>query len=120
MIFVVQNRSGGHMLRRMLRVGCLFLLTLSFLLPASATMASAANASTHRTSYQRNAPADFPAVDPTYIYDQLFYMVTHFQHREAGYDNNQPVSVNGHDEFAAYWSQEIVNDLQGFGPQVRS
>jgi hypothetical protein len=46
-------------------------------------------------------------------------MVTHYQHREAGYDNNLPVNVNGHDEFAAYWTQEIVSDLQGFGPQVR-
>ncbi len=60
-----------------------------------------------------------PTIDPGYIYSQLFYMVTHYQHREAGYDNNLPVNVNGHDEFAAYWSQEIMKDLRGFGPQVR-
>lgn len=67
---------------------------------------------------QPAAPADFPTVDPNYIYDQLFYMATSFQHREAGYDNNLPVTINGHDEFAAYWSQEMQKDLVGFGPQV--
>lgn len=67
---------------------------------------------------QPAALADFPTVDPNYIYDQLFYMATSFQHRQAGYDNNLPVTINGHDEFAAYWSQEMQKDLVGFGPQV--
>ncbi|MEO6891666.1 MAG: M28 family peptidase, partial [Ktedonobacteraceae bacterium] len=68
---------------------------------------------------RQNALTDFPAIDPNYIYDQLFYMVTHFQRREAGYYKNVPVSVSGHDAFAADWSQEMVRNLQGFGPQVR-
>lgn len=101
---------------RMLRICCSFLLMLCFLLSASTTRVSAIHASTYKTI---NALPDFPAVDPNYVYNQLFYMVTHFQHREAGYDANLPPNVNGHDEFATYWSQEIVNDLQGFGPQVR-
>src|ERR1700736_2333082 len=101
--------------RRLLRTCCLFMLTLSFFLPFSANTVSATETSVLRTSAQRYAPADFPAVDPNYIYDQLFYMVTSFQHREAGYDNNLPVNVNGHDEFAAYWSQEMQKDLAGFG-----
>jgi hypothetical protein len=67
---------------------------------------------------QRQALADFPTVDPNYIYDQLFYIATSFQHREAGYDNNLPVILNGHDEFATYWSQEMMRNLAGFGPQV--
>jgi len=62
---------------------------------------------------------DFPAVDPNYIYNQLFYMVTHFQRREAGYNNDVPPYDKGHDKFATYWAQEMVRDLQGFGPQVR-
>lgn len=62
--------------------------------------------------------ATFPTVDPEYIYNQLFSLVTRFQHREAGYDNNLPASVNGHDEFADAWAQELAHDLQGFGPQV--
>ena len=33
----------------------------------------------------------------------------HFLRREAGYDNNLPPDVNGHDEFAAYWTQEIIS-----------
>lgn len=64
------------------------------------------------------ARQDFPTVDPDYIYSQLAYMATHFLHREAGYDTNLSPSQNGHDEFAAYWAQEISSDLQGFGPTV--
>src|SRR5205085_6591435 len=94
---------------------CLFLLIMCFLLPATIP----AYAGSARPTNQRYALADFPTVDPNYIYDQLFYMVTNFQHREAGYDDNLPANVNGHDEFAAYWSQEIMGDLQGFGPQAR-
>ena len=61
----------------------------------------------------------FPQVDHSYVYDQLAWMVTHFLHRDAGYDNNLSPGVNGHDEFADYWSQEMLNDLQGFGAQAR-
>lgn len=61
----------------------------------------------------------FPAVDPAYIYDQLFTMATQFQHREAGYDTNLPLGVNGHDEFAAYWTQEMQRQLAGFAPVAR-
>ena len=95
------------------RILTLFILALSFFAPATA------DANMLDRSHQQQGLADFPTVDPNYIYDQLFYMATNYQHREAGYDNNFPVNVNGHDEFAAYWSQEIVKDLQGFGPQVR-
>ncbi len=66
-----------------------------------------------------DASVNFPTVDPSYIYDQLFTMVTKYQRREAGYDNNLPVNVNGHDEFAAYWQAEMLRDLQGFGAQAR-
>ncbi len=99
------------MLLQKLRFFCLLVLTLSFLIPATVN-ATALN------SFQQQAAADFPTVDPNYIYDQLLYMVTHFQHREAGYDNNLSVNVNGHDEFAAYWAQEMQRNLSGFGAQV--
>src|SRR5215470_274581 len=62
---------------------------------------------------------DFPAVDPDYIYDQLAYLATHFLRREAGYDTNLPPGTNGHDEFADYWSQELLHNLAGFGAQLR-
>jgi LPXTG-motif cell wall-anchored protein len=101
------------MLSRILRATCLCAFAMIFILPAPAL------AATPGASYQHLALADFPTVDPDYIYDQLFYVATHFQRREAGYDNNLPVTVNGHDEFAAYWSQELMHDLQGFGPQLR-
>ncbi|MDQ2715289.1 MAG: M28 family peptidase [Chloroflexota bacterium] len=99
--------------RRILYICCMFILAISFLLP------SVAGAHPSTSTRAPHTLADFPTVDPDYIYNQLFYMVTHFQRREAGYDRNLPVNVNGHDEFAAYWSQEIARDLQGFGPQAR-
>jgi len=99
------------MFTKKLRYFCLLVLTLSFLIPATV------NATSLKSSHQQ-AAADFPAVDPNYIYGQLFYMVTHFQRREAGYDNKLPVNVNGHDEFATYWAQEMQRNLGGFGAQV--
>jgi hypothetical protein len=89
----------------------LLLLMSSLLLPLAPT--------TPANAHQNHAKnSTFPVVDPNYIYDQLFYMVTHFQHREAGYDKNLPAQVNGHDEFAAYWTQEMLRNLQGFGAQA--
>src|SRR5437764_15471626 len=105
------------MLHRISCACCLFFLAISSLLTfVSPTTASA---SSPKSTIHNHTLADFPTVDPNYIYSQLFYMVTNFQHREAGYDDNLPANVNGHDEFAAYWSQEIMGDLQGFGPQAR-
>nr|BBH95605.1 hypothetical protein KTA_38040 [Thermogemmatispora argillosa] len=63
--------------------------------------------------------ADFPSVDGNYIYQQLFYMATHFLRREAGYDHNLPPNINGHDEFATYWSREMLHNLAGFAHQIR-
>src|SRR5437588_4864335 len=56
---------------------------------------------------------NFPIVDPVYIYNQLAYLTSHFQKREAGY-----VADQGHDHFAAYWAQEMARNLQGFHPQI--
>jgi PKD repeat protein len=103
------------MLRRIITVCSLFLLITGFLLPAAMPV----YAGSPTMGKQQHARADFPTVDPNYIYDQLFYMATSFQHREAGYDNNLPANINGHDEFANYWLQEMVKNLDGFGPQVR-
>lgn len=96
------------MLRRLIRMCCLCMLIYNVLLPVAAGNAATAIA------FRPATASDFPTVDPDYIYNQLFYMATHFQHRSAGYNINQ-----GHDQFAAYWSQEMVRDLQGFAPQVR-
>ncbi|HLI09471.1 MAG TPA: M28 family peptidase [Ktedonobacteraceae bacterium] len=101
------------MVRRIMQACCSLLLATSFLLPAISPATTSAS-----TLLPPRLQADFPTVDPDYIYNQLFYMVTHYLHREAGYDTNLPPNVNGHDEFAAYWAQEMVRDLQGFDPQV--
>ena len=100
------------MLRSIMRICCLFLLICLFFLSAPALAAPSGIA-------QKNAVPAFPVVEPQYVYNQLFYMGTHFLRREAGYDNNLPPTLNGHDEFAAYWMQEIMHNLQGFGSQVR-
>ena len=89
------------------------IMLLVFLFPLSIQV----NAASSRTisNSARNTSSlnnDFPTVNPNYIYDQLFTMVTRYQHRQSGY------SENGHDGFAAYWAQEMTHDLQGFGPQV--
>src|SRR5260370_6312374 len=95
------------------RTICLCVVALTLLLPATSF------ASGHTIMQASADSTGLPTIDPGYIYSQLFYMVTHYQHREAGYDNNPPVDVNGHDEFAAYSAQEIMKDLQSLGPQVR-
>lgn len=89
---------------------CLLIFTLSLLLP----MSTYATSHTVNHAYQPQSIADFPIVDPLYIYNQLAYLTSNFQSREAGF-----VADQGHDKFAAYWSQEIVKNLQGFGSQVR-
>jgi len=100
---------------RTIRISVLLILASSFLLPTT-LYAHRLKPSFHQ---RVSTLGDFPTIDPTYTYDQLFYVAAHFQHREAGYDANLPVSVNGHDEFAAYWAQEVLHNLQSFGAQVR-
>ena len=56
-----------------------------------------------------------PAVDPQFIYRQLDYMATHFQHREAGY----VAGAAGHDGFARYWTSEMRRLLGAFGATTR-
>jgi Peptidase family M28/PKD domain len=114
------RRRGPQALRRVFKRRLVWLACVALLVAACAPLAS-----THVTPASTPTPttiptlADFPTVNPAYIYDQLDYLATHFLHREAGYDANLPPNVNGHDEFAAYWAQEISRDLQGFGPVVR-
>jgi hypothetical protein len=109
-----------------LAVGGAVLLLIGMSLPVAAPMALASghpasvrNSLMIRRSIAPRAPVDFPVVDPGYIYQELYTLVTRFPRREAGYDTNLPPNINGHDEFAAAWAQEMVQDLAGFGPQVR-
>ncbi len=84
------------------------------LLFAAATLQAAASIPVQKQSSVANT-TDFPTVDPNYVYNQLAFMVTTFQHREAGYR----ASAAGHDGFANYWAQEMERDLAGLGSQVR-
>lgn len=104
------------MMRRILhccRAGALVLVVALLVAPMNAQAARYVLAAVSRV-----APGDMPAVDPEYVYHQLYYMVTTYQHREAGYDTNLPSHTNGHDEFAAYWAKEMQANLAGFGPTV--
>ncbi len=94
-----------------------FTVLLAAVLPTYAAHFVSSQSRQH--TYSQQGSADFPTVDPDYIYQQLDYMVTNYQRREAGYDANLPVNVNGHDEFASYWAQEMERNLQGSGAQVR-
>src|SRR5579884_1674012 len=100
---------------RLLRTCCLFVILCALILPATA---GAAAPRVTVTTPARDT-TDFPAVDPNYIYNQLYQMATHYLHRESGYDTGLPPNVNGHDEFAAYWTQEMLRNLEGFHPQAR-
>jgi hypothetical protein len=60
-----------------------------------------------------------PAVDADYLYDQFATLATRFVHREAGFDTDLAPNQNGHDEFAASWTQEMLRNLDGFGAHVR-
>ena len=102
------------MLARILRLCGLLLFALNLLPMTTATYNNHTVASAHTTN-----AADFPIVNPDYIYDQLSFMATHFLTREAGYDTNLPANINGHDEFADYWGKEMMHNLQGFGAQIR-
>ncbi|HEX9067680.1 MAG TPA: M28 family peptidase [Ktedonobacterales bacterium] len=73
---------------------------------------------THSVTPTATPASHAPLVDPTYIYDQLASMSGRFLHREAGFDTGLPPSQNGHDEFAAYWAQELTHSLDGFGPRT--
>jgi hypothetical protein len=115
-IFMIDTFEEFPMRRPVFTACGVILLIISCFIPIMRP--ASAYTSNGNIQAQSAALADFPTVDPNYIYDQLFYMATSFQHREAGYDNNLPVTINGHDEFAAYWSQEMQKDLVGFGPQV--
>lgn len=114
-----------RMIRTITGYGLVFLAFVLFLPMISYANTIASSSASHSITTPTAAPtspaklADFPTVDPNYIYDQLFTIATQFQHREAGYDTNLPVTVSGHDEFADYWAKEISHDLQGFGPQIR-
>jgi Peptidase family M28/PKD domain len=60
-------------------------------------------------------PYPHPQVDPEYIYQQLFQLVTQHQSRESGYAVNPFGVASGHDGFANDWAAEMLRDLQGFG-----
>ncbi|HEY0754815.1 MAG TPA: M28 family peptidase [Ktedonobacteraceae bacterium] len=106
----MKSRDGQVLWRaRFLRTACI-VLVLGWNVLFALAGSSLARASRVATSLDN---ASFPIVDPLYIYNQLHYLTTSFQRREAGY-----VADQGHDRFASYWAQEMARNLQGFAPQI--
>lgn len=62
------------------------------------------------------AAAAWPGISPGYIYSQLGFLVTHFQHREAGYRAGSA----GHAGFARYWAAQMQRLLEPFGARTRT
>jgi len=60
--------------------------------------------------------APLPGIDPVFVYDQLAYMTSHFQRREAGYLTGSA----GHAGFARYWTREMLRLLGSFGARAQS
>lgn len=105
-----------------MRIGRLFfrlaLSSLMLTLGLSACASTVSRTPTPAPSATESAPA-IPAVDADYLYDQFATLATRFAHREAGLDTALPPNQNGHDEFAAYWTQEMLRNLEGFDAQAR-
>jgi hypothetical protein len=90
----------------------LLLFTLSIIFPPTSL------ASPHQGPVRRATTV--PGIDAGYIYQQLAFLATHFQRREAGYDTDLPPVANGHDEFARYWVKQMLSLLSAYGAQVTS
>lgn len=95
----------------LLAVSCL-VLALHAALPAAG---GASTGLGHAVAAQPLGGAT-PGIDPAYIYSQLDYLATRFQHREAGYRAGSA----GQSGFARYWEQQMLRLLGPFGAQARS
>ncbi|HEY0754086.1 MAG TPA: M28 family peptidase [Ktedonobacteraceae bacterium] len=98
---------------RATRSGASFAVLISILAPLIFTASALPP-----TSLQRQGAAiATPKIDANFIYQQLDYMAIHFLKREAGYDDHLSPDKNGHDEFASYWTQEMLTLLGHYGAQ---
>ncbi len=97
-------------------------LTRSVLLPLGAcgglVLAAIAPRASGAAPSQSAPPATgaIPGIDPGYIYGQFDHLVTHFQHREAGY----LAGGAGHEGFARYWSAQMLHLLGPFGARAQT
>src|SRR5258706_5362577 len=105
------------MLRRITRSsGLLALSCLGFALAAVPPVSGGASAGVrHAVTAQAQGSAT-PGIKPAFIYSQLDYLATRFQHREAGYRAGSA----GHSGFARYWKQEMLRLLARFGAQAHT
>jgi Peptidase family M28/PKD domain len=111
----------GHVLRGTPRSWLLILLACTGLAlaagPASGATSGGGAAPAALTRHRPAPPAGAtPGIDPAFIYSQLDYMVTRFQHREAGYRSGSA----GHTGFARYWAESMLRLLGPFGAQART
>src|SRR5260370_7917194 len=102
------------MLRRITRSsGLLALSCLGLALAAVPPVSGGASAGVrHAVTGQAEGSAT-PGIKPAFIYSQLDYLATRFQHREAGYRAGSA----GHSAFARYRKQKMLRLLGRFGSQ---
>jgi hypothetical protein len=105
------------MLRRIRKAsGLLAVSCVVLALPAALPAAGGASTGLGYAVAAQPPAGATPGIDPAYIYSQLDYLATRFQHREAGYRAGSA----GHSGFASYWEQQMLRLLGPFGAQARS
>ena len=103
------------MLRRITRSsGLLALSCLGLALVALPPASGGASTGVRQAVSAQPQGSATPGIDPAFIYSQLDYLATRFQHREAGYR----ASSAGHSGFARYWQQQMLRLLGPFGAQA--
>ena len=103
------------MLRRITRSsGLLALSCLGLALAAVPPASGGASAGVRHAVTAQPQGSATPGIKPAFIYSQLDYLATRFQHREAGYRAGSA----GHSGFAGYWKQKMLRLLGRFGAQA--
>src|SRR5258708_38555419 len=105
-------QRARHMLRGTRKSWLLILLACTGLALTAGPASGGAADPVALTRASAAAPGGaVPGIDPAFIYSQLGYMVTRFQHRQAGYRSGSA----GHAGFARYWTERMLGMLRPFG-----
>lgn len=96
-----------------IRLGGSVLLLVGLLLVTRGTRASSRLTPVSPGPTSQPLPSDLLAGQGSYMVQQLDYYSQHFWARVAGRDTGLPPAVNGHDEFAARWTHDMLANLHG-------
>jgi hypothetical protein len=114
---MLNTQRARHMLRATPKSGLVIVLACTGLALTAGPAARGAAAPAALTRPSTPPPSGVaPGIDPAFIYSQLDYMVTRFQHRQAGYRSGSA----GHAGFARYWTQRMLRLLGPFGARAHT